>query len=149
MRGRSPETLLRQVRQWHGRLARSGARTTPQQWRTSGIPGLSRIEGHGPKAVLWSVQELCDSRELVAEGRRMRHCVATYVSSCARGFVAIFSMTRTQGHDTKPLLTVEVRVAERRIVQARGKDNALANPDQRRVLGIWAQEARLTVGTYL
>ncbi|MEM1107958.1 MAG: PcfJ domain-containing protein [Planctomycetota bacterium] len=149
MRGRSPEALLRQVRRWHGRLARLNDHATPRHWRSCGVPGLTRVEGDGPKAVLWGLQELCDSRELIAEGRRMRHCVATYVSSCARGFVGIYSMTRTQGSEIKPVLTVEVKVAERQIVQARGKDNVRATPDQMRVLGIWAQEAGLKVMPYV
>ena len=149
MRGRSPEVLLRQVRQWHGRLSRLKDHATPQKWPTCGVPGLARIEGDGPNAVLWGLEELCDSRELIAEGRRMRHCVATYVGSCARGSVAIYAMTRTQGNQIKAVLTVEVRVASREIVQARGKDNIRATPDQMRVLGIWAREAGLTVAPYV
>ena len=149
MRGRSPDTLLRQVRQWHARLARGSRHHVPTQWRSSGVPGMTRVEGDGPNAVLWGLRELCDSRELLAEGRTMRHCVGSYASSCARGHVAIFSMTRTKGNATAPVLTVEVQVAARQIVQARGKDNVRAIPDLMRVLGVWAQEAGLTIGRYV
>ncbi|MEM6551469.1 MAG: PcfJ domain-containing protein [Planctomycetota bacterium] len=149
MQGRSPETLLRQVRQWHGRLARGSVQHVPRSWKPCGIAGLSRVEGTGRRKVLWRVRELCDSRELLAEGRAMRHCVASYADSCARGFSAIYSMTRTTEGGVEPVLTLEVVVAGRRIVQARGRCNELPTPEARRVMQVWARHAGLVLGMWV
>lgn len=147
MQGRSPQTLLRQVRRWHGRLARVGAHHVPRSWRSCGIAGLQRVEGTGQRKVLWRLRELCDSRELLAEGRAMRHCVASYADSCAWGFSAIYAMTRSTEQQTDAVLTVEVLVRARRIVQARGRCNALPTPEARRVLQVWSREAGLAISS--
>jgi len=143
LRGRASDTLLRQVRRWHAQLGRGPRHDVPRRWRSCGIAGLDRIEGTGANAIYWQVRELCDARELLAEGRTMHHCVGTYAEPCARGACAIFALTKTRGATNTPELTVEVRVSTRQIVQARGKHNALPTQEQMRVMSVWATEARL------
>lgn len=149
MTGRSPDTLLRQVQQWHARLARVPKHFVQQSWRHCGVPGMDRLEGDGSSAVLWRIRELTDSRELLAEGKTMRHCVGSYVDSCARGFSAIYAMRKTKSSTISPVLTIEVVVKTRTIAQARGRDNARPTQEQKRVLSIWAQQAHLTIGRYV
>ncbi|MEM1213325.1 MAG: PcfJ domain-containing protein [Planctomycetota bacterium] len=149
MRGRSPERLLRSVGQWHRALATGVFWQEPRSWKSCGVPGLLRTEGRGPGAVTWRLTELYHSGALVAEGRALHHCVASYSSSCASGRTAIYSLTRMKAGDTTHELTVELLVKARRVVQARGHCNALPKGAAWRVLGVWAQEAGVELGAGL
>jgi hypothetical protein len=153
MKGRTVESLLRQMQAWHRMLARetkAGAGAgTPIKWRPSGIDGYERVEGTPGNQRLFRVVELLDARELAYEGRAMRHCVASYAHSCAGGRCAIFSLREEfgAGAQTMRRLTVEVSVAHRRIVQARGRLNAPPGGVEERILRAWATTARLVIAT--
>ena len=47
-----------------------------------------------PDEWTWEIRELLDSDELAAEGKAMKHCVATYTEICAKGLSAIWSLGR-------------------------------------------------------
>jgi hypothetical protein len=85
MKGRTPSSLLRQVESWHRKLAK--AQQAPAEWPCSGIEPFEFVEGSeaGGNLKVWAVTELLSAKALVAEGRAMKHCVATYARSCARG----------------------------------------------------------------
>jgi hypothetical protein len=76
---------------------------------------------------VWTITELLDSHALVAEGRSMQHCVATYVSSCLHGKSSIWAMEVETDGERRKMLTVEVDPARKVICQARGKRNELPN----------------------
>ena len=153
MKGRTVESLLRQMQAWHrllAREARAGARiaAAPTKWRPSGIDGYERVEGTPGNKRCFRVVELLDANELAYEGRAMRHCVASYAYSCAGGRCAIFSLREEVGGAAKSVrrLTVEVSVPTRRIVQARGPLNAPPGGVEERILRAWATTARLMLG---
>eukprot|EP00752_Nemacystus_decipiens_P013932 g12368.t1 len=145
MKGRSVDRLLRQVQQWHGQLAARSASRVFLRWKPSGIPGKLWTEGKGQKQKQLSIRELLDSNALQAEGARMGHCVGSYAHSCNQGRVAIFSLVE----NTTPLLTIEVALQARRIVQARGKRNREAKADEMRMLRSWAVQANLQIADWL
>jgi len=64
----------------------------------------------------------------MTEGRQMKHCVATYVSSCARGHCSIWTMEVESMDGVTRAVTIEVRNSARMICQVRGK----ANPTDRK-----------------
>jgi hypothetical protein len=147
MKGRTVETLLRQMRQWHRQLAReTKAAASPACWLPSGIAGYERVEGTPPKQRLFRVVELVTSDDLRKEGAAMRHCVASYAHSCVERRCAIFSLREEDGSAGPPLrrLTIEVIIQNRRIVQARGRFNALPDGVDQRILRAWATTAGLT-----
>jgi len=146
MRGRAPNRLLAQVRQWHARLAVYSARQAYLSWKPTRIGPFTRAEGEGRSAKRYAVRELCDSRALTDEGRRMHHCVGSYDVSCHAGRSAIFAMSCAHKSEVKGLLTIEVALGAGQVVQARGVCNAMPSPDALRVLRIWAQEKGLGVG---
>jgi hypothetical protein len=72
------------------------------------------------------------------EGRAMGHCVGSYAASCESGRVSIWSLKVVEppGPETR-LLTLEVSNADRQIVQARKRFNALPEPKELAILRRW------------
>ena len=78
----------------------------------------------------------------------MSHCVYSYESSCASGRVSIWSMTMEDGQGETgnwSMLTIEVVLQSRQIVQARGRFNRVASAREHGVMARWAQENGLTI----
>ena len=157
MRGRTAATLLRQVNRWHQGLA-SNNRQQVCAWIPSGISAFSLIEGgeacpdqsESPNLVgnvkHWIIRELLSSAALVAEGRRLNHCVASYASSCRQRYSSIWTMEVESFSGVKKLLTIEVHLKTRTIVQIRGKSNRLPTEKEKRLICRWATNARLKMG---
>ncbi len=150
MKGRTAATLIRQVEGWHQRLSRSNL-IQVQQWKSTGLPGLFLTEGQPNTSSWrqWSIRELVSSGALVAEGRAMQHCVASYTASCARGQTSIWTLEqRTLGGQEK-CVTIEVMPSGRYICQIRGRRNRLATEQELRVIHHWAEQQDLKVAAYL
>ena len=157
MRGRTAATLLRQVNRWHQGLA-SNNRQQVCAWIPSGISPFSLIEGGEVRAHQsaspnlegnvkhWIIRELLSSAALVAEGRRLNHCVASYASSCRQRYSSIWTMEVESFSGVKKLLTIEVHLKTRTIVQIRGKSNRLPTEKEKRLICRWATNARLKMG---
>jgi hypothetical protein len=151
MARRTPESLLRQVEDWHGALRKMRS-NEQHMWRSSGFKGITVRTGpkDDPQSqTFWTVRELLTSQELFEEGRRLKHCVATYARSCAAGACSIWSMTRQFGDEARaqPMLTIEV---DRKgiIVQARGLANRWPTDQEHNVLDTWMRESGLRPGPY-
>jgi hypothetical protein len=148
MKGRPADALMNQVQAWHRRLNRTkGVPSTA--WNPSGISEYERLEGEPPNERLFTITELLTGEELRAEGSAMKHCVGSYANSCASGRTAIFSMQVDGRRGRERMLTIEVDVRNRQIVQARGRFNAAASPLDQRVMNGWATTAGLTMGRFV
>lgn len=149
MKGRSAASLLAQVASWHQKLAK----TQPQQpdWPASGIEGFEFMEGSEKNCTLriWTIREILTSKALFSEGRAMKHCVGTYARSCARGTTSIWTLEAETQEGRAKLLTIEVRNAANLICQVRGKCNALPAEKHRGILRRWAEQAGLTLASYV
>ena len=127
-------------------LAVMRPRLDRNQWR-SGWPALRRAaadwdlrrENHRWDSALgafrqgrWQVRPLTRGRELLDEGRRMRHCVGGYIPRCLRGEYRVFTVEDT--NSGKPQVTIGlVRTDEGwRLDQVRGKRNR--EPDDEKPL---------------
>lgn len=150
MKGRTPESLLRQVNQWHRKLASDNTQQM-RQWQPSGIESFEFVEGslEKPNFKCWTIRELLSSKALVAEGRQLKHCVATYASSCARGHCSIWTVEVESYEGIVKSLTVEVRSGMRLISQVRGKANRLPTDKEKNVLCRWAATAGLKLANYI
>ncbi len=150
MKGRSPASLLRQVNEWHRRLANDNTQQL-RQWNPSGIQGFEFLEGSQKNNTLkcWTIRELLSSKSLFAEGRQLKHCVATYASSCARGHCSIWTMEVESCEGFKKLITIEVSKVGNLICQARGKANRLPNEKEKNIIRRWAETAGLKVSSYI
>jgi hypothetical protein len=146
MKGRTVASVLRQVERWHRDLNRTTTEGSTT-WPTCGIPGYERVEGTEGSQTIVRIDEIVTSAELQQEGRAMRHCVASYARSCARGTAAIYSLQRDNGAGYERRLTIELDVSSKRIIQARGRFNALPLPLDERYLRNWATAVGLTVAS--
>ncbi|MDB5334537.1 MAG: hypothetical protein JWN70_156 [Planctomycetaceae bacterium] len=149
MKGRSPETLLRNVEAWHRNLSK--VNQTAAEWVTSGICGFRFVEGDeaGGNAKIWTATELLSSSALIAEGRKMKHCVATYARSCAQGLCSIWALETESIAGRSKVLTLEVLNQTRVLVQARGKCNVMPTQKERGILQRWADQAGLQLAKWI
>lgn len=146
MKGRSPESLLKQVERWHGSLAKSsGAQNT--FFKASGIRGFRQKTGEH-KQNTWQIKELLSGAELIVEGRAMKHCVASYASACAAGRCSIWTMEYMTPQGIQKRQTIEVR-NDKTVVQCRGKRNVLPTAAEFNVIQRWSAAAGLAIAPYL
>jgi hypothetical protein len=140
MKSRSVEKLLSQVDAWHevlnqrvvdpfaeGARPRAGKRWQNLiSWDRCGIEEFDHEETNTNTGenILWMIRELCSNRALVAEGRAMAHCVASYEKSCRNGNTTIWSLSARVNKTRSPVLTIAVDPRTRAITQMRGKFNA-------------------------
>jgi hypothetical protein len=103
----------------------------------------------GGNLKIWTITELLSTKALVAEGRKMKHCVATYAHSCASGGCSIWTLEVETFEGRSKILTVEVLNAPRLICQARGKCNMLPGEKHRGILRRWAEQAGLSLAKYV
>jgi hypothetical protein len=150
MKGRTAERVLELVDEWHNELARE-VKTHPTEWPRSGFSPFEKVEERNGHLLCWRITEIVTRRELIEEGRAMHHCVASYQRYCARGQKSVWSLTVEtvdSGYRDR-VLTIAVSNDGRRVVQARGRCNALPGVHMRdnaanRVLN--AEGERLKLG---
>jgi hypothetical protein len=148
------ESLLGQGRKCMGRGENWPYSAKPQRlrsWSPTRIEGLSYVEPDRDQRPgrLWTIRELTDSRQLIEEGRQMRHCAARYADACARRISSIWSMRRHGAREDRRILTIEVDHKRRQIVQARGKFNRPPTRQARAVMELWAQTNGLAIASSL
>lgn len=139
MKGRTVLSLLKAVESWHKRLGieRKGGNL---RWSQSGIQSATFIDGakqaHDMK--IWRIRELLSSNELIAEGRCLKHCVASYATSCSNGVCSIWTMEMENEDGLAKLVTIEVTNATRQIRQIRGRCNRLPTGKELEIIRRWA-----------
>jgi len=142
LKGRTLRSLLRLVEEWHKQLGKQTKGLT-LAWPRSRIGEFEYMEGsdHLGNLRRWTITELLNNVELLEEGRRMRHCVATYAETCAKRQSAIWSLKIESDDGRKPVLTIEVDLPTKTICQIRGRCNRLPKDHEIAVIRRWmAQE---------
>lgn len=149
MKGRTPESLLRAVREWHRSLA-IGRAVPVTNWGPSGFPSFFHKEGSGEEAQRYEIVELLTSEELIAEGGAMCHCVASYAGSCASGRTSIWSLRkRIESGRVVRQATIEVSNKQRKIVQVRRRWNKSPNGSDLSILVRWGDAGGPTLSYWL
>jgi hypothetical protein len=149
LKGQTPDGLLRKIEGWHRALAR---REQPARfWEAADIEPFTMVQAaqDANEEKTWTIRELLSSRALVAEGRYLKHCVATYTAACASRESSIWSMEVELSEGRTKALTIQVRNQRRQICQARGKANRTPTDEEYHVLRRWAAEAGLTVASFV
>jgi hypothetical protein len=147
MRGRTADALLLQVDRWHGALARTKSAEN-LFFKASGFKEASFRTGSKDAPSLWRFRELHSGNALVAEGKAMRHCIASYARSCAVGSCSIWAMEVDKNTGTEKIQTIEVS-KQGVIVQCRGRLNRLPTTAEFEIVRRWAEVSGLTVSPYL
>lgn len=143
MKGRTVQSMLRLMREWHRSL---GAGSASLSWIRSPLEPLlfeelSRDGSEMPRR--WQMTELINSAQLRREGAALHHCVASYADRCYRGISSIWSLRLCQAEKMNHVLTVEVDPRRRAVIQARGWANRAASGKPLRLLQDWAVRERL------
>lgn len=154
-KGRTAASMVNLSNDWH-RLMQRAKLGRFVEWNSMGFEPWELIG----KNTIWTMEELTNNKELANEGRKQKHCVFGYVSSCAAGNCHIFSLREHSkgvfGADDegnpiyKPVselnrITVEVR--NRAAVQIRGHLNRLIQPHEMSILRIWAGEKGVPISS--
>lgn len=147
MKGRTAVSVLREVERWHGDLAKAKA-IGNEIFLPSGLDPFFeqkkvKLPGGAHHIEEWSIVELLSSRELLEEGKRLHHCVYSYVYDVRRERISIWSL-RTDG---SRVLTIEVDRPTRRIVQVRGRSNRMPTEYEMSYIRRWATSNNLTTSS--
>jgi len=143
IKGRTVQSMLRLMRDWHKSLGGSSAAFS---WIRSPFQPLifeEQRQDHSEKPRRWQMMELTNSAQLRYEGTALHHCVASYADRCYRGHTSIWSLRLWQGEKVRHVLTVEIDPKRRAIIQARGRANRAASGRPLRLLQDWAIRERL------
>ena len=143
MKGRTVQSMLRLMQQWHRSLgiANGGLTWAPSSLRPMRLEEPSQ-EPSAPPAE-WELIELTSGAQLRTEGTALHHCVASYADRCWRGASRIWSLRVRRGEYLRHVLTIEVDMKRRAVVQARGWGNGPASGKPLRLLEEWAWRERL------
>ena len=150
MKGRTPNTLLRQVNDWHGTLGRNRKQGN-LHWEHSNIGELRLEERSRDKyrTINWHIRELLSTEELIDEGRALKHCVYTYADSCVSGKTSIWSLEIEDEGSRKKVLTIEMLLGSKLIRQVRGKGNRRPTQKEKNLLMRWVRKENLEIADYV
>lgn len=96
----------------------------------------------------YQIVELTSYDDLCMEGKRLRHCVATYVEDCMEGRCSIWSLRVNVGEEEeKSIVTIEVGT-EGYIEQALGKHNSRPKSEHMALIRKWAAKEKLKFRIY-
>lgn len=157
MKGRNIENLIRDTHNWHEQLRQLRRRAAVEaragnsysykpdltsKWQRSSVRPFTFIEGKNEKRKVWSIVEITNAADLYDEGKSMRHCVYSYLSSCISGKCLIFSL-KLFGIS---VVTIEVR--DFRAVQIRGPHNKRPDDKELVVIHNWAKTENIEITKY-
>ena len=148
MNGRTVDTLLSQVDEWHRSLGRFRD-VSGERYVEAGFKGFAVEKGSKDKRVLWAIRQLRSAKDLQLESKALKHCVASYHWSCARGDCTIWSLSScSNGKDYERRQTIEVD-RNGMIVQCRGLANRDPSSEEWAIVNDWARETNLRISSYL
>ena len=143
LKGRTVQSVLRLMNEWHRSL---GLAHGGIAWAASPLRPMCveqpAADPSAPAAV-WQLTELTNGAQLRVEGSALRHCVASYADRCWRGGSRIWSLRVRRGEKIRHVLTIEIDMRRRAVVQARGWGNRPAAGTPLRLLRDWAARERL------
>jgi hypothetical protein len=143
MKGRTVQSILRLMQDWHRGLGLANGGLT---WAASPLQPMTIEEPSQDPAAppsVWQMIELTNGAQLRREGTALHHCVASYADRCWRGASRIWGLRVHRGDKVRHVLTVEVDMKRRAVVQARGWGNRAASGKPLRLLRDWSVRERL------
>ena len=88
-----------------------------------------------------TIRACADEYELIAEGKALNHCVATYAGKVSRGETAIF-LIRRGTEPEKPWYTLQLDPKKLEVKQNRGKCNCARTPEVEHFEQEWLEHIR-------
>jgi len=137
LKHRTLKSLKAEMMHWHERLALAKA-------------GSSNWPPHGLSCFFPEdevrFEEIYTAKRLHEEGQHQHNCVASYLRRCMQLRCAIVSMRQMSGGART---TIEVRLSDRNIVQAKGACNRPPNYQESRFIRQYAREKELGISCKL
>lgn len=143
IKGRSLQSVLRLVEQWHKSLGVGSGGTWT--WDRSRYEPLMIRKPHDEGVDTWEFVELLSSKELAHEGVAMQHCVSSYAEGCFRGWSRIWSLRKRRDDRQRSILTIEIHPQRGEIVQVRGLRNRLPHGEPLAYVKQWARREGLSI----
>jgi len=163
--GRTVASIISLANEWHEHLRREaeaqraqrralfldrqGNRKNEKPVDTSHWKGMGLYQFRfETNECIWTVTELLTAQDLLNEGRKMRNCVSSYAYDCALGEKSIFSIEQVYpaSQAIDKVATLEVRLSNRTLVQAKGKCNTGVSLKTMNIITRWAQANRIKIG---
>lgn len=137
LKGRTLQSLIKHSNYWHRLMQMKRFGDQNLRWSGIDIPDWSWKE-HKKSKTVWRVTQLLSSKELFAEGRKMRHCVASYGYRCVDGMSFIFTLTSgLEGfQQDEKHCTIEIN-KNKKLIQARSRLNGSVKNIASNVLLKW------------
>ncbi len=144
LKGRTPDSLCRMKERWDRYRSRQLEIVWSQPFQPAPWPDRIFTTGDDVRIVIAAITT---PKDLVEEGERMDHCVASYLRKCQEGESYIYSMYRQEGEETpKPLLTLEVQPPGR-LEQVSGKFNRAPDANESSYVRQFCAEYALEIGS--
>lgn len=138
-KGHTLKSLREKVETWHADLRRLKL-IGEHHWQGIEIPNKEYArKGQNNVIDYWKFTQIKSAKELQMEGNRMRHCVLSYKRFCIEGKTSIWSCTLNEERK----LTIEVRNADKAVIQVRGLANRAPRGDEKNVVQKWARDSGL------
>lgn len=143
MKNRTLDALVNSTREWH-RTVYENEKEEVLYWKSSGIKPLYVEEIEDGKKVIYKTIELLNSMQLYDEGFEMQHCVGEYDHDCKVKNCTIFSLQKiVEGASIKRLATIEVRLPEYEIAQAKAKFNDVPDKKSFELIDTWIDNSQV------
>ena len=92
-----------------------------------------------------TIEELTNSNQLHDEGKKMKHCVYSYIGSCKHGKTSIFSLREND----ERMVTIELNNRTSEIVQIKGLANRKASEEEIKIVSDWASINSLKMSPFV
>ena len=108
---------------------------------------ISETDEDGKYKDKYSIILPTDAKDVILEGKYMRHCVASYVSKVAREECVILFLRPSAALKTS-YVTIEYNVSSNSVVQIKGAHNSRVSSEVLNYISIWAKEKKVKVSSY-
>lgn len=142
--GNTLASLTKKMHDWHWELQRVKA-MGDHRWLGFDIANQEfTVKNSFGDEVVWKITQIKNTKDLAAEGSKMRHCVYSYKYGCVDGSLSIWSLSKKDQFDTfVSKITIELR-RNGVIAQARGLANRDARPEEKKIIRLWSQQNNLS-----
>lgn len=121
--------------------------TLNYKWEGMGIrPYQFSKKGKERRDFTYTINEILNGKDLLEEGRIMRHCVFSYAGSCMSKKCSIFSL---KDNINGSLVTLEVTRSDKKLVQAKSKGNRPPTSEEITIIKNWASINNIQLSEYL
>jgi hypothetical protein len=152
LKGRTIQSLVRGMEEWHTELHQSrahladGKTVFPSSGFNEAVYSASvRNKGADPIHRTWRIREILTPKDLHLEGKKQRHCVASYARFILENRTSIWSLTVNEGFGPERALTFQLQNQQKSVVQIRGFANRRAKNSELKIIVRWAKDNGLTV----